>query len=48
MPKFGPLSDFIIFTWSLLEMKRRSEMINYSVGKYPASSSYIALVVKQV
>ena len=48
MPKFGPLSDFIIFTWPLLEMKRRSEMVNDSVGKYPATSTYIALVVKQV
>ena len=36
--KFVPLSDFIIFTWPLLEMKGRSERINESVNKSPASS----------
>ena len=36
--KFVPLSDFIIFTWPLLEMKGRSERINESVNKSPSSS----------
>ena len=45
--KFVPLSDFT-FTWPLLEMKRRSERINESVDKSPASSRWTALVVKQV
>ena len=36
--KFVTLSDFIIFTWPLLEMKGRSERINESVNKSPASS----------
>ena len=46
--KFVLLSDFIIFTWPLLEMKRLSERINESVDKSPASSRWIALVVKQI
>ena len=46
--KFVLLSDFIIFTWPLLEMKRLSERINESVDKSSASSRWIALVVKQI
>ena len=48
LTKFVPLSDFIIFTWPLLEMKRRSERINVLVDKSPASSRWVALAAKQV
>ena len=41
--KFVPLSDFIIFTWSLLKMKRRSERKNESVDKPPVSYRWRAL-----
>ena len=41
--KFVPLSDFVIFTWPLLKMKRRSERINESVDKPPVSYRWRAL-----
>ena len=48
LTKFVPLPDFIIFTWPLLKMKRRSERINVLVDKSPASSRWVALAAKQV
>ena len=46
--KLVPLSDFIIFTLSLLEMNLLTASMNSSVEKSPVISRWTTLVVKQV